>query len=356
MKLKIKLPLLFVLMFVLLFVLIVIFLVLYIKSLGEIANGGHTWQGNILSPLHSQMLLLLSILMGLMFIFLSVYFHFHITKPIQLLNTRLTQVNIGHSRTSLFSRRKDEIGELYNHFNEMEERLYQAHKEKVEMIAAIAHDLKTPLTSITGFVELLSMHKNLSEKEKQEYYELVFKKSKHMVELIDAFSTFTNEEVTLETIETNAVEAYKMFEDIAAEYETELSSFDYRRKWSHSFKTKELIMVNEHMIRRVYGNLFSNAVRYGEKKDITVYMTGYVRGKSAYFQLEDDGVGVPALEISSLFNKFFTVDRSRQMDYGGKGLGLASSKSIIEHHGGNISAFHSSYGGLGIRFSLPLVN
>lgn len=232
MKLKIKLPLLFVLMFVLLFVLIVIFLVLYIKSLGEIANGGHTWQGNILSPLHSQMLLLLSILMGLMFIFLSVYFHFHITKPIQLLNTRLTQVNIGHSRTSLFSRRKDEIGELYNHFNEMEERLYQAHKEKVEMIAAIAHDLKTPLTSITGFVELLSMQKNLSEKEKQEYYELVFKKSKHMVELIDAFSTFTNEEVTLETIEMNAVEAYKMFEDIAAEYETELSSFDYRLKWS----------------------------------------------------------------------------------------------------------------------------
>lgn len=355
MKLKIKLPLLFLLMFVLMFVLITIFLVLYIKSLGEVGNEGHMWQGNIFSLLHFQMLLLLSILMGLMFIVLIVYFHFNITKPIQILNTRLTQVNIGHSRTSLYSRRKDEVGELYNHFNEMEERLYQAHKEQVDMIAAIAHDLKTPLTSITGFVELLSMQKNLTEREKQEYYELVFKKSKHMVELIDAFSTFTNDELTLETIDMNAVDAHRLFEDIAAEYETELSGFDYRLKWNHSFNPKQQIMVNEHMIRRVYGNLFSNAVRYGEKKDLKVYMTGYTRGNYAYFQFEDDGVGVPKQEMFSLFNKFFTVDKSRQMDYGGTGLGLASSKSIIEHHGGKISAFHSNYGGLGIRFSLPLV-
>jgi signal transduction histidine kinase len=131
MKLKIKLPLLFVLMFVLMVVLVAIFLVLYIKSF--LADEGHMWQGNIFSPLHFQMILLpLSILMGLMFIALIVYFHFNITKPIQILNIRLTKVNIGHSRASLHSRRKDEIGELYNHFNEMEERLYQAHREQVD--------------------------------------------------------------------------------------------------------------------------------------------------------------------------------------------------------------------------------
>ncbi|MCM3444162.1 ATP-binding protein (plasmid) [Metabacillus halosaccharovorans] len=353
MKLKIKLPILFLLMFLLMFLLIAIFIVLYIKSL--VANEGHMWQGNIFSPLHFQMLLFLSILIGLMFVVLILYFHFNITKPIQVLNSRLTKVNIGYSRTSLQSRRKDEIGELYNHFNEMEERLFQAHKEQVNMIAAIAHDLKTPLTTIMGFMELLSMQKNLAEREKQEHYQLILKKSKHMVELIDAFSAFTKDELTLETIEMKAVEAHRLFEDIAAEYETELSSFDYKMKWNHSFNPKQLIMVNEHMIRRVYGNLFSNAVRYGEKKDLKVYMSGYTRGNYAYFQIEDDGVGVPNQDMSSLFNKFFMVDKSRQIDYGGTGLGLASSKSIIEHHGGKISAFHSNYGGLGIRFRLPLV-
>lgn len=336
------------------FVLITIFFVLYIKSLGVVVDEGHMWLGNIFSPVHFQMLLFLSILMGLMFVVLIVYFHFNITKPIQILNQRLTKVNIGHSRTSLESRRKDEIGELYNHFNEMEERLYQAHREQVDMIAAIAHDLKTPLTTITGFVELLSMQKNLIEKEKQEYYELIIKKSKHMVELINAFSAFTKDELTLETIDMKPVEAHRLFENIAAEYETELSGLDYKLTWNHSFNPNQLIMVNEHMIRRVYGNLFSNAVRYGEKKDLKVYMSGYTRGNHAYFQIEDDGVGVPDQEMTSLFNKFFTVDKSRQTDIGGTGLGLASCKSIIEHHGGEISAFHSNYGGLGLRFSLPL--
>lgn len=208
----------------------------------------------------------------------------------------------------------------------MEERLYQAHREQVDMIAAIAHDLKTPLTTIIGFVELL-----------------------------DAFSTFTKDELTLETIDMKPVETHRLFENIADEYDTELSGFDYKLIWKHSFNPNQLIMINEHMIRRVFGNLFSNAVRYGGKKDLNVYLTGYTRGNYAYFQIEDDGVGVPDQEMSSLFHKFFTVDKSRQTDKGGTGLGLASCKSIIEHHGGEISAFHSNYGGLEIWFSLPLV-
>uniref|UniRef100_UPI002FC589FA sensor histidine kinase n=1 Tax=Halalkalibacter lacteus TaxID=3090663 RepID=UPI002FC589FA len=239
-KLKIKLPLLFLLLFLLMFLLIIIFSVIYIKSV--VTGEGHMWQGDIFSPLHFQMILLLSVLMGLMFIVLIVYFHFNITKPIQILNKRLTQVNIGHSRTSLYSRRNDEIGELYNHFNEMEERLYQAHKEQVDMIAAIAHDLKTPLTSITGFVELLSIQKNLTEREKQEYCALTIKKAKYMAELIDAFSAFTKDELTLETIDMKSVEAYTLFENIASEYEIELSGLDYKLKWRHSFIQKQFIM------------------------------------------------------------------------------------------------------------------
>jgi signal transduction histidine kinase len=83
-------------------------------------------------------------------------------------------------------------------------------------------------------------------------------------------------------------------------------------------------------------------------------MTGYPQGRYACFQIEDNGIGVPDKDISSLFLKFFTVDKSRQIQKGGLGLGLASCKSIIEHHRGEICAYPSEYGGLGIRFSLPL--
>lgn len=352
MKLKTKLPVLFLLIFLLMFLLIAAFLVLYIKSL--FSEEGHVWLGNIFSPVHFQMLLLLSFLMGLIFVVLTIFLHFNITKPIQTLNSRLKKVNIGYSRTPLHSRRKDEIGDLYNHFNEMEERLYQAHREQVDMIAAITHDLKTPLTSITGFVELLSMQKNLTKMETQDYYELIMKKSRHMVELIETFSMYTKNEAIVETIDMRPMEAHRLFENIAAEYETELSGFNFRLTWKHRFNSNQFICINENMIRRVFGNLFSNAVRYGNKKDLHVYLTGYAQEGYSYFQIEDNGFGVPSKDLSSLFHKFFTVDKSRQMDNQSSGLGLSSCKLIIEHHGGQIHAFQSNHGGLGICFTLPL--
>ena len=256
-----------------------------------------------------EVLLPLLILIDLVFVILTIYFYFNITQPIGILNTRIKSVNIGRSFTSLFSKskkRNDEIGELYYHVNEMEERLYLARKEQIDMIAAIAHDLKTPLTTINGFVELLIIQKNLSEGEKHEYYELILKKSKHIKELINDFSAFTKGELELETIDMKATEALKLFENIAEEYETELSGLDYELIWKHSFSLNQFLIIDEHMIRRVFGNLFSNAVRYGEKKDLKVYMSGYRQGHYAYLQVEDNGTGVPDKELSSLFLKFFT--------------------------------------------------
>jgi signal transduction histidine kinase len=298
---------------------------------------------------------LLLFLIAAIFAALAVYFHFSITRPIQTLNSRLKSVNIGHSFTTLYSKRKDEIGELYHNFNEMQERLHQAHREQVGMIAAIAHDLRTPLTTINGFVELLTLQKDLSERDKQEYYELILKKSKHMVDLICYFLAFTREELELEAIEKQASPVLELFESIVAEYETELSGLNYRLDWSHSFKPSQYVMINGSMIRRVFGNLFSNALRYGAKDGLQIYLSGYAKGDYAHFQVEDNGMGVPEEDLSSLFQKFFTVDKSRKNRSGGTGLGLASCKSIIEHHGGQISAFHSQYGGLGIRFTIPLI-
>jgi len=309
----------------------------------------------LMNPAYIKMLLPLPIIISFIFIILIIYFHFNITKPIQILNSGLEKINIRRPFVPLYSKRKDEIGVLYNRFNEMEGRLRLAGKEQTDMIAAIAHDLKTPLTSINGFVELLATRKNLPEKEKQEYYELIQKKSKYIVELINYFSTFTKEELELESIDPKPVDALKLFKNIAEEYATELSGIDYELTFNHSFTPNLFLMIDEHMIRRVFGNLFSNAVRYGEKKELIVYLSGYTKGHYAYFQVEDNGIGVPNKDLSSLFLKFFTVDKSRQSQNGGMGLGLASCKSIIEHHGGEICAFHSEYGGLGIRFSLPMV-
>lgn len=218
------------------------------------------------------------------FIILIIYIHFCIEKPIQLLNTRLEEVNIVHPLPPLALRSNDEIGELYKHFNKMEHRLQLAHKEQIDMIAAIAHDLKTPLTSINGFTELLATHKDLPETEKQEYYDLIQRKSGYMVELINDFSSFTKEKLELESMVAKPVKASKLFENIALEYEYELAGLDNELTCRHSFTENILLMVNEPKIRRVFGNLFSNAVRYGGKNKLKVYMTGYPLGQYAFFK------------------------------------------------------------------------
>ncbi|MHA6532459.1 HAMP domain-containing sensor histidine kinase [Paenibacillus sp. BAC0078] len=348
MKLKIKLPLMFLMMFIVFMTSIGIYLKLIFAAYSPIRS-------SLLNPQYIGLLLPIFAIACFIFIILIIYIHFCIEKPIQLLNTRLEEVNIVHTLPPLALRGNDEIGALYKHFNNMEERLRLAHKEQNDMIAAIAHDLKTPLTSINGFAELLSTHKDLPKTEKQEYYELIQKKSKYMVELINDFSSFTKEKLDLESMIFKPIDVSKLFENIAQEYEYELNGLDYELTCRHSFVGNMLSMANETMIRRVFGNLFSNAVRYGGKNELQVYMTGYPQGRYAYFQIEDNGIGVPDKDISSLFFKFFTVDKSRQIQNGGMGLGLASCKSIIEHYGGEIYAYRSKYGGLGIKFSLPLV-
>jgi signal transduction histidine kinase len=240
----------------------------------------HTYGKELIWQIYEVSIFML-IQMGLLFVILTVYLHYNITKPMQLLNLRLESVNVGRSHSSRYLKRKDEIGELYNHFNGMEERLHQANREQIDMIAAIAHDLKTPLTTINGFVELLAIQKDLAEKEKQEYYALILKKSRHITDLINDFSRFTRDELELEIIEMKPVEAVKLFENIAAEYETELSGLDYELEWKHSFNLNHRFTINEHMIRRVFGNLFGNIVRYGERKDLKVYMNGSVSGHYA---------------------------------------------------------------------------
>lgn len=349
MKLKIKLPLIFLLVFLLIILSVFGYLVAIMEDEKSIQLR------NVLNSVHLEMFIFVLALTGVTFVALTVYFQFNITKPIQALDKRLENIHIRHTQNSLYSRRKDEIGCLYKRFNDMEARLQQAHKEQLDMIAAMAHDLKTPLTSINGFVELLVMQKNLSEREKQEYYELIHKKSKHIAELINGFSAFTRDELELEAIDMKPVEALKLFENIAAEYEIELSGIDNELvKLINSLSPKHIILINEHMIRRVFGNLFSNAVRYGDRKDLKVYISAYVEDHYACFQIEDNGPGVPEEDLASLFLKFFTVDKSRQSKNGGMGLGLASCKSIIERHGGKINAFLSEHGGLGIHFTLPL--
>ena len=306
-----------------------------------------------LGPAFEQVFIVLLLCLSVIFVGLCVHFHYLITKPIQRLNNRLGGIqSVPYSRPLAICR-KDEIGELYRHVGEMEGRLLQSSKEQNDMIAAIAHDIKTPLTSVNGFVELLLTKDSLTEQDRRDYLRLIEKKSHHLTELIQEFSAFTKNEAQLADIALRPVNFKRFFESAAVEYEEELAGLRLSLTWSHTLSGSETFLGHEPMLRRVFANLVSNAVRYGGREELSIRLRGYVRNEDAVMELEDNGVGVPEMHLDALFQKFYTVDPSRQIAADGTGLGLASCKSILERHGGTIEAFKSSLGGLGIRIRLP---
>ena len=354
MKLKWKLPLLFLFVYMCAILATGVCFNLLINS-NVTALGGDTAFRTVASEYLSIAILFLAVFIGASFAGLSVYLHFKITKPIRILNERLESASKEHS-SPLPDDRKDEIGTLYSQFNKMEMRLQQSREEQIGMIAAIAHDLKTPLTSINGFMELLSTRHDISEQDKQEYYELVLKKSQQIGALINTFSAFAKQEFELETLDKQQTDVLCFFTNIIEEYDVELSGLGFMLKWENNFVQNTFAMLDESAIRRAFGNLFSNAVRYGSKNDLCVHLSGHSENGRVYFQMEDNGVGVPDDFLPLLFQKFYTVDKARQSENGGTGLGLAITKSIVEHHGGTIQAFRSSHGGLGVRFTIPMIS
>ena len=345
MKLKWKLPVLF--LFVYMSAILATGLCFNLLINSNVAvQGGDTAFRDVASEYISIAILFFIVFLGVSFAVLSIYLHFKITKPIRILNERLESASM-EQFSPLPNDRKDEIGTLYSQFNKMEDRLRQSREEQLGRIAAIAHDLKTPLTSINGFMELLSTRRDISEQDKQEYYELVLKKSQQIGALINTFSAFAKQEFELETLDKQPTDVLRLFKNIIEEYDVELSGLGFALKWENKFVQNTFAMIDESAIRRAFGNLFSNAVRYGRKNDLCVYLSGYADRGRVCFQIEDNGIGVQDELLSLLFQKFYTVDKARQSENGGTGLGLAISKSIVEHHGGTIQAFRSSHGGLG---------
>jgi len=287
-------------------------------------------------------------------VLLTLYFHRTITGPIERLNRRLAEVSLSRTLPPLPSPRKDEIGELYRYVREMEQRIHESRQEQADMAGAIAHDLRTPLTSMNGFLELLHTHKDMTARQQEEYIGLIRKKSQHMTELIQQFSVHASYESEAQSLRLTPVPLAALFENIALEYEAELSGLDHELKWKHQFQSGQQGELNEAMTRRVFANLFSNAVRYGGKDQLVIAMNGFVQGRKAVITIEDDGVGVPESELSAIFRKFYTVDKSRQSERGGTGMGLATCHWIMEQQGGSIAAFVSACGGLGIRLEFAV--
>lgn len=247
------------------------------------------------------------------------------------------------------SRRLSQIGLLQNRFVEMTETIDKQQQNQRRIIASISHDIKTPLTSIMGYAELLKKE-NLSEERKQRYLSTVYQKSIDIKSLIDDFDEYLSYNME-SSLHTSKISVSEMMEKLTDGYEEELKqiNIDFICR---PIQFNEYVDVDIIKMRRVYGNIISNSIKHMKngRKIIDTKCTS--DGKYLTLKISDSGEGVDEDKLEIIFEPLYTSDEGRKV----AGLGLAICKEIIESHGGTICAERSEFGGLSIIIKLNLLN
>lgn len=290
----------------------------------------------------------------IIFFSLAVYLHYSYVKPLIFLQHHLAKIDLGKSNVDIDLKRKDEIGDLYRNFSAMTKRLDASYTHQLQMISSISHDLKTPLTSIMGYVErLLSANINTEDK-KREYYKIIYNKANDIEQLIEDFSDYSKNELECSKLQKENVNIRNFFSSLCGEYQEELSSYGVELRCQSIIPEDAVMAIDVKKIRRIIANLVANSLKYVDPP-IIIKMLCLAENHKVVFIIEDNGEGVPEEELNFLFEAFYRVDKSRSRDKGGSGLGLAICRSIVESHNGCIKAYNiSSHGGFGVEFRLPV--
>jgi signal transduction histidine kinase len=239
-------------------------------------------------------------------------------------------------------RGEDELGSLARNINRMAEELQaniererQAEKTKNELITNVSHDLRTPLTSVLGYLRLLKDHP-AGGPDQQEYTRIAYEKAEHLKRLVEdlfEYTTLSSQGVQLyrQTISMNELVEQLVEEYVPLAEEQQLS-------FCKALPDERLyVSVDPEKFVRVLENLFSNAIKYGKKPgSIDVTLAREAGGIRLSVANRADEMAPEAL--NRLFERFYRVEQSRSRKTGGSGLGLAIVKSIVELHGGRIQA------------------
>ncbi|OLQ46671.1 two-component sensor histidine kinase [Bacillus licheniformis] len=239
---------------------------------------------------------------------------------------------------------RDELTELAQNINHMSEELEkkfeqerQLERSKSELISNVSHDLRTPLTSIIGYLDLLKKGRYASKAQFQEYLETIDSKSQRLKYLIDELFEYTHLSSQDVKLTRQEADLSGLLEQIIGEYIPIFEKEQLSVQKSITEDNIPVLMDIDKMVR-VYDNLFMNAIKYSKKPSELVISLEII-GDKAVLKVSNQVEDFPAGNINRLFERFYRGDQART-DQQGSGLGLAISKRIVELHNGHI---HGEY-------------
>ena len=212
----------------------------------------------------------------------------------------------------------------------------EAEQRKNDLIVYLAHDLKTPLTSVIGYLTLLRDEPELSPAFRARYTGVALDKAERLEELINEFFDITRFNLTHLELEKRSVDLSRMLQQVASEFEPQFA----QRGLACALDLPPALEYgcDPDKLARVFDNLLRNACHYSEP-GTQVRVAASVEEGGIILTFTNTGATIPEEKLGRIFEQFFRLDASRASRTGGAGLGLAIAKEIVELHGGTISAW-----------------
>ncbi len=276
--------------------------------------------------------------MILVTIFAAVLVYFvakRISKPITQLNEAAKSIAAGNFNKRVEVEETGEIGELGETFNYMAESIEQFENTRNSFLANVSHDLRTPMTTITGFVQGV-LDGTIPEEKRDWYLSIVLDESKRLSRIVNDLFDISKLEQGKFNLEIKDFDINELTRLNIIKFEKRIT--DKNIQLSVEFERDGLmVQADKDAISRVLTNLFDNAIKFTNEKGFIHIRVGAKNGK-AFVSVENSGMGIAEEELLHIFDRFYKTDKSRSLDKNGAGLGLYIVKNIVQAHGERVWA------------------
>ena len=268
-----------------------------------------------------------------------------IATPLVKLKKATQNIKEGNLDFVLDVEGNDEFSELCQDFEEMRKRLKESAEEKIildkenkELISNISHDLKTPITAVKGYVEGIMDGVADTPEKMDRYVKTIYNKTNEMDHLINELTFYSKIDTNRIPYTFSKLNVEDYFSDCAEEVGLELETRGIELVYANYVEDNVQVIADGEQIRRVIHNIISNAIKYMDKPKGIIQIRIKDVGDFIQVEIEDNGKGIAAKDLPSIFDRFYRTDVSRNSSKGGSGIGLSIVKKILEDHGGKVWA------------------
>ena len=295
-------------------------------------------------------------------ILLTTWLSQSIIKPLISLKGAMMRIEQGDFETPTVKVEKGEMGELFEGFEKMRKQLKSSADDKIkteeanrELIRNISHDLKTPITSIKGYVEGIMDGVADSPEKMEKYIKTIYNKAGDMDFLIDELTMYSKIDANQIPYTFHHMNVGEYFSDCAEEVGLDLENKGIGFEYLFECDSDTEINADPEQLKRVINNIINNSVKYRKEQGSKIVLRIKKQDeKSVLVEIQDNGKGISEKDLEKVFERFYRTDASRSSAQGGSGIGLSIARKVVEDHGGSIWATGEEGVGLTIHFTLPI--